>query len=127
MSTAKIEKQKKKLVELGVIDPEDTLVDFVQASYMERLIGNTGKWKQGWVYFTEERLVVFTGVLEENIIIPYKNISRLEKCSQGLFPIGISITHRKIKNGKAVTDKISMMKRDKWLDFIAERAGITVS
>lgn len=127
MSTAKVEKQKKKLVELGVIDLEDTLVDFVQASYVERRAGTLEKWKQGWAYFTEDRLIIFTGLLEENIIIPYKNISKLQKCSQSFLPIGIIITHRGLKSSKKVTDKISMMKRDKWLDFMAERAGITVS
>ena len=39
MSTAKLEKQKAKLVELGAMEPEDTLVDFLQASYVERLVG----------------------------------------------------------------------------------------
>ena len=44
------EKQKQKLIELGVMEPEDTRwwISF-QASYVERLVGKLGKWKQGWV------------------------------------------------------------------------------
>ena len=50
MGASKLEKQKQKLIELGVMEPEDTLVDFLQASYVERLVGKLGKWKQGWAY-----------------------------------------------------------------------------
>ena len=32
MGASKLEKQKQKLIELGVMEPEDTLVDFLQAS-----------------------------------------------------------------------------------------------
>lgn len=63
MNEAKLEKQKQNLVELGVMDPSDTLVDYLQASYVERLVGKMGAWKQGWAYFTEERLIVLTGLL----------------------------------------------------------------
>ena len=68
-----------------------------------------------------------TGVLNENIIIPYNNIRELGKCSQTLIPIGMKITYEDTKTGKIVTDKISMMKRNHWLDFIAKKAGVTIS
>lgn len=126
MSNAKLEKQKKNLVEAGVMNEADTLIDFLQASYVERLVGKVGKWKQGWAYFTEERLIVLTGLLDDNIVIPYKNIKELGKCSQGLMPMGIVITYEDAKTGKILTDKISMMKREKWLNFMAEKANITV-
>ena len=38
MKESKIEKQQRKLLELGVMEKEDTLIDFFQASYVERLI-----------------------------------------------------------------------------------------
>lgn len=47
MNDAKLEKQKAKLVEAKLMDEQDTLIDFLQASYVERLIGKMGKWKQG--------------------------------------------------------------------------------
>ena len=105
MNEAKLEKQKQNLVELGVMDPSDTLVDYLQASYVERLI-------------------VLTGLLADNIVVPYRNIRELGKCSQLLVPIGITITYEEMETGKLVTDKISMMKRDKWIDFMAQKAGI---
>lgn len=127
MGDAKLEKQKKKLVEAGLMAPEDTLVGFLQASYVERLVGKLGKWKQGWAYFTEERLIVITGLLTGDMVIPYKSIRGLEKCSQSLLPIGIAITHEDGEAGELVTDKISMMKRDKWLELLSEKSGVAVS
>ena len=121
MGASKLEKQKQKLIELGVMEPEDTLVDFLQASYVERLVGKLGKWKQGWAYFTESRVIVITGMLEDNIVSPYKTIRELGECSQSLMPIGITITHEDPETGNQITDRISLMKRDKWLNFMAEK------
>ena len=124
MGASKLEKQKQKLIELGVMEQEDTLVDFLQASYVERLVGKLGKWKQGWAYFTESRVIVITGMLEDNIVIPYKTIRELGKCSQSLMPIGITITHEDPETGNQITDRISLMKRNKWLNLMAEKAGM---
>ena len=121
MKETKLDKQKKNLVELGVMEESDTLIEFFQASYIERLIGKWGQWKKGWAYFTEKRLIVTTGLLEKNIVIPYENIRSLEKCSQSFMPIGIAITYEDKENGEIITDKISMMKRDKWMAFMEER------
>ncbi len=124
MNEAKLEKQKQNLVELGVMDPSDTLVDYLQASYVERLVGKMGPWKQGWAYFTEERLIGLTGLLADAIVGPSRTSRALGTCSQLLVPIGITITYEEMETGKLVTDKISMMKRDKWIDFMAQKAGI---
>lgn len=116
----KLAKQKQNLVQIGVMEESDTLIDFFQAGYIERLIGRWGRWEKGWAYFTEERLIVITGLLEENMVIPYQNIRALEKCSQGLAPIGITITYESLA-GKIVTDTISLMNRAQWMSFLAER------
>ena len=120
MKESKLEKQKQNLVKIGVMEESDTLIDFFQAGYMERLIGKCCRWEKGWAYFTEERLIVITGLLEENIVIPYQNIRAMEKCSQGIAPIGIAITYENME-GKIVTDKLSLMKREQWMSFMAER------
>ena len=127
MKESKIEKQQRKLLELDVMEKGDTLIDFFQASYVERLIGKFGSWKPRWAYFTEKRLIVFTGLLEDNLIISYDRIRGLKKCSQSLLPIGIEITYEHLETGKIISDKISMMKRDKWLKFLTEKTGISVS
>lgn len=117
----KIEKQQAKLMEIGLMEEDDTLVDFLQASFVERLVGKMGKWKQGWAYFTEKKLIVLTGILNSDIVIPYEKIRELGKCNQGFVPMGIVITY---ENGELIEDKVSMMKRDKWIHFMAEKAGI---
>ncbi len=127
MSDKKLEKQKKKLVEAGLMASDDVLIDFFQVSYIDRLIGQIGKWKPGWAYFTEEKLIIITGLLNRNMVIPYKSISALKKCSQFLIPIGISITYEDAEKGKTVTERISMMKRNKWLEVLANKSGATVS
>ena len=121
MTEAKLEKQKKNLIELGVMQQEDTLIHYVQANYVEQLLGKLGHWKQGWAYFTQQRLIIITGPLEDNIVIPYESIRKLEKCSQGLFPMGISITYEN-ESGTSVIAKISISKRNKWIEFLQEKA-----
>ena len=123
MKEAKLEKQKKQLVELGVMQQEDTLINYLQANYVEQLIGKFGQWKQGWAYFTQQRLIIITGVLEDNIVIPYASIRNLEKSNQGLFPMGITITYEK-ENGTSITAKISISKRNKWIEFLQEKSHI---
>lgn len=123
---SKLEKQKKNLVKLGLMEETDSLVDFFQAGYVEHLVGKFGKWQQGWAYFTEERLVVITGMLEENIVIPYGTIKALEKGAQGAAQIAITITYEKPESGELVSDKVSMMKRDQWMAFMAEKAQIAL-
>lgn len=119
MKETKLEKQKQNLVKIGVMEESDTLIDFFQAGYIEHLIGRWGRWEKGWAYFTKERLIVITGLLEENIVIPYQNIRAMEKCSQGIAPIGIAITYENME-GKIVTDKLSLMKREQWMSFMTE-------
>ena len=123
MTEAKIEKQKKKLVELGVMKQEDTLINFLQANYVEQLIGKFGQWKQGWAYFTQQRLIIITGLMDDNIVIPYESIRNLEKSNQGLFPMGINITYEN-ESGTSVTAKISISKRNKWIEFLQEKSHL---
>ena len=121
MTEAKLEKQKKNLVELGVMQQDDTLINYLQANYVEQLIGKFGQWRQGWAYFTQQRLIIITGLLEDNIVIPYESIRNLEKSNQGFFPMGITITYEN-ESGKSVTTKISISKRNKWIEFLQEKS-----
>lgn len=124
MSDKKKKKQEENLITAGLMEQGDTLVDFFQANYVDKILPGLGKWKQGWAYFTEQRFICTTGILSDNIVVPYRNIRKIEKCSQFFFPIGIAITYKNMKNGEMVTSKVSMMKRDKWIRFMSEKAGI---
>lgn len=124
MNDKKKEKLKSNLVELGLMEPEDTIIECLQANYREKLLGNMGRWKQGWIYFTEKKIVYPTGLLYENIVIPYESIRCIEKCSQGFIPMGIAVTYDDPKTGSQTEDRFSIMKRDKWIAFLSEKAGL---
>lgn len=124
MNEKKREKQEKNLLELGLMETGDKLVDFFQTSYVDKVLPGFGQWKQGWGYFTEERFICMTGFLTDNIVVPYGSIKKLEKCSQFFFPMGIAITYDDPVKGKEVKCKVSMMKRDKWIDFMSKKAKL---
>lgn len=124
MNENKREKQENNLLEMGLMEPGDKLVDFFQASYIDKVLPGIGQWKQGWAYFTEEKFICLTGILSNNIVVPYKDIKKLEKCSQFFFPMGIAITYENKEKGKEVKDKVSMMKRDKWIEFMSKKAKL---
>lgn len=52
-----------------------------------------------------KRNICLVGFVGEKIVIPYKDIREIEKCYQGLFPMGIK----------------------KWLAFLEEKTGISVN
>ena len=121
---SKIEKQKTSLIELKLMEPEDTLVDFLYGNYVEKLPLKIKKWSRCWIYFTDKKLICLTDMFGGSITIPYENIKQLEKCSQGLFPMGIAITYESPENGELTEDRFSMSGRQKWLDFLSEKAGV---
>lgn len=124
MNDRKKEKQKNNLVKMGLMEEEDTLLDFLQANYRQRVFGNVGQWKQGWIYFTEKKIIYPTGIFDENVVIPYDSIRKIEKCSQGIIPMGIAITYEDAETGSLVEDRFTISKRDKWIAFLTEKAGL---
>lgn len=101
MKETKLDKQKKNLVELGVMEESDTLIDFFQASYIERLIGKWGQWKKGWAYFTEKRLIVTTGLLEKTLLFPMKISGHWKNAHRALCRLGLPLlmrTRRTVKS-----------------------------
>lgn len=124
MNDRKKEKQKKNLVQMGLMEAEDTLLDFLQANYRQRVFGNVGQWKQGWIYFTGKKIIYPTGIFDENVVIPYDSIRKIEKCSQGIIPMGIAITYEDAETGSLVEDRFTISKRDKWIAFLTEKAGL---
>ncbi|MGN0307133.1 MAG: hypothetical protein ACI4DN_02835 [Lachnospiraceae bacterium] len=125
MNEAKLQKQKDKLVKNKFMDENDNLLDYVQGNTRERLLGKWGSWKQGWIYFTEQKIICFWGIAG-HLEIPYNSISALGKCTQMFLPFGITITHTD-KDGNVVEDKISVQKRDERIKLISERSGVAVS
>ncbi len=125
MNDKKKEKLKKDLVKGGFMREDDTLIEYVQANYRKRLLGKMAKWRQGWAYFTEERFICLPfGITVKNVVIPYKSIREIGTCSQGFFPMGITITYEKPETGELIKESFSISKRKKWIEFLKEKAGI---
>lgn len=125
MNSGKYQKQKDKLVKNKFMDENDNLLDYTQGNTRERLIGKWGQWKQGWIYFTEQKIICFYGIAG-SLEIPYSSITAIGKCTQMLLPLGIKITYTN-ERGKVVEDRISVQKRNQRMNFISERSGVEVS
>ena len=124
MNDKKKEKYRKQFTEAGLMAPEDVIVDYIQGNHFDTLVGRMGVWKQGWICFTQERIIYPTGILDEDIIIPYRSIRGLRKCSQGLFPMGIEVAYDNAKTGKQENERFSVSKRAGWLDFLSSKSGV---
>ncbi|MBQ9989502.1 MAG: hypothetical protein IJP31_00955 [Lachnospiraceae bacterium] len=123
MNEAKKEKLKQKLVKANLMDSNDTIIDCLQANYKENLLGKIKSgWKQGYIYFTQEK-IVFVAI--GSISIPYHKIRKLEKSTQFFLPLGMDVTYED-PDGKTILQKFSLQKRNDWIDFLAEKSGITV-
>ncbi len=125
MNSGKYQKQKDKLVKNKFMDENDNLLDYTQGNTRERLVGKWGQWKQGWIYFTEQKIICFYGIAG-SLEIPYSSITAIGKCTQMFLPLGIKITYTN-ERGKVVEDRISVQKRNQRMNLISERSGVEVS
>lgn len=124
MNDAKKQKLKKMLVEQEMMEQDDNIVDCLQANCKQKLIGKIEQWQRGWIYFTENRVAYLGGFVGDHFVFPYKNIRGIKKCMQGIFPLGVAITYVNPANEQTVTTKFSMLGRGKWMNFLAEKAGL---
>lgn len=74
-----------------------------------------------------KRNICLVGFVGEKIVIPYKDIREIEKCYQGLFPIGIMVIYQNPESGDEIWEKFSVSGRKKWLAFLEEKTGISVN
>lgn len=138
-----VKEQQNHLIESGLMEKDDILLNSLMASYADKKViwkwgawrrgeagtawksgpWSIGPWRSGWVFFTKERLIISRGLLNDALIIPYKNIQKLSKCSQYFFPMGIRITYKNPITGESETERFSLTKRNRWLDFLEEKAA----
>lgn len=127
MNEKKLLKQQKNLIDAELMEADDRLIDFVQCSYLEKVpYIRVGKWKQGWLYFTERKIICLVGFVGGKVVISYKDIRKIEKSYQSLFPMGIKITCQDPENGEEKWEKFSVSGRKKWLALLEEKTGISV-
>ena len=79
---------------------------------------------RGNIFFTADRMIFISGWGFEKIVIHYSDIRAMKKCFIGLFiPTGIKITALN-ENGKEKNYKLSVMKRNDWINFISQKSGV---
>ncbi len=120
---ARINKEeiKNSFVEKGFMSESEELLEVVQTT---RKVGKSifATWKQGWGYYTNEQLIVISGMLGDDVCIPYKSIVEMNKCTQYLMPMGIQIVY-KDSNNVTRSEKISTMNRQKYMDLMQENSN----
>lgn len=125
MNEQKLEKQRRNLVDRGLLSSDEKLYGSITINYTEKLVGRIETWKQGGVaIFTDRQVILTKGFSCEYIHIPYNCIKGLEKCNQGFFPIGLVIAYEDRESRELVTEKISLGKRKKWLQILSEKTGL---
>lgn len=79
----------------------------------------------GYYYFTNKQVIFATGLGVYSMRAGYSDITGIKKSVVGpLLPFGVTITV-KTENGKSRSYKFSLLNRAKWLDYLAEKTGLT--
>lgn len=110
------------LKEQDLIDKDDFLETTFKGDYWEKfLIFNSQV--RGYYYFTKKSIVFIGGALgSTKWVVPYESIKELKKCTIALFmPTGIKIEYYDETKNKLKKYKMSILKRDKWFEFIKDK------
>ena len=109
------------LKEGKLIDNDESVIKVEKGDYWEKfLIFNSQV--RGYYYFTQKRIIFFGGLAgSTQWNVKYKDIVDLKKCNVGLFiPTGIKLTYFNEKKNKNKSYKLSLLKRENWINFIKE-------
>ncbi len=79
---------------------------------------------RGNYFFTKDKLIFVSGFGFENLVIKYNDIKAIKKCFVGpLIPTGIKVTALNEK-GKEKKHKLSVMKRNNWIQLLETKSGV---
>lgn len=122
MSQTEIMEIENSLREAKLMEIDDSLIITEKGDYWEKFFILRNQVR-GYYYFTNKRIIFIGGFAgTTQWFIPYKNINGLKKCSVGLFiPCGINVIFFDEVNNKEKVYKMSVLKREKWINFINER------
>lgn len=112
----------KSLKDASLIEKSDTLEMFQKGDYWERILFINSQIR-GYYYFTKKSIVFIGGALgSTKWVVPYESIKELKKCKIALFmPTGIKIEYYDETKSKLKKYKMSILKRDKWFEFIKDK------
>lgn len=119
---AKVKELEQWLLESELMDDGDYLEDTVKGDYYPPFTGQV----RGNYYFTNQRIVFFSGILGTSTFsIKYSDIKAIKKSFVGPFlPFGVTITAKDEKKGKDKKYKLSLLGRNKWLELFSSKSGV---
>lgn len=107
------------LKELKLMDDTDEIIDHSYADYWEKLVLIANNQVKGNMFLTKERFVFCSGFGTTNLSFLYSDIQNVSPCKIGpAIPTGILFEVNDEKSGKIKKYKISVMKRQEWIDKI---------
>ena len=111
--------------ESNVIDKDDKLEIIDKGDYWEKFLCFYSQVR-GYYYYTSKKLIFIGGALASTKwIAPYENIKSIKKCNVALFmPTGIKLEVFDEEKGKLKKYKMSVLKRDKWVEYIKNKANL---
>lgn len=120
----KMAEWEKLLKELNCIGEDETIVEHIKGDYWKKeMLGRNQV--RGNYFFTEKHLVFCSGFGVCKVVMPYSEIKDIKTCMISMFiPTGIDVTGLDKETGKEGTYRFSVMKRDKWISFIKEKANL---
>lgn len=103
-----------------LMDNNDSLIATEKGDCWERFLF-INLQTRGYYYFTKKSLIFIGGLGGTEWAIPYKNIQDIKKYFICFFiPTGIKINAYNKKN-KLKKYRLSLLKRNKWIDFIEQK------
>lgn len=118
----KVDEIEKNLKEGKLIDEDDSIIEVEKGDYWEKFIFFNMQTR-GYYYFTKKSIIFIGGSLgNTQFVVNYKNIKEIKKCNVAFFiPTAIKLTVYDEKKNKNKKYKLSLLKRDKWINFIEEQ------
>lgn len=121
-------KWKQALTDLSLMDAGDEVQEAVMANWLEMTAKVVGTWVKGNMVFTKERVIFVTAFAVSNFSIRYSDIKEIGKCNiSWFFPMGIVLEAADPKSGKVKTYRCSVSKRQKWIEYLSEKTGVSCS
>lgn len=119
-----LSKWQKSLTDLGLIKSDDKVEEYTTASWAEASFGLIASWRRGTLIFTKQKIVFMTTFGVSQLSIEYSDIREVKKNFAGFLPMGMKIMAYNKKSDKVKGYKFWLAGRRKWIEKIAEKAGI---
>lgn len=121
------EKDKKDWIDamknLELWDENDDIEEVVRGDYWTLWTSTRGRY-----FFTRNKVIFISGWGATTFTAPYTDISAIKKSIVMPFlPFGITLTVKDSKNGKDKKYKMSVNGRNKWIAFLEQKTGVTLS